>query len=246
MTCTADAKPSVGNVRWTRNGKFISIHDTLTIHRVSLNDAGRYVCEADNGLGRLADAEITLDVLYSPRVTVIQSKNVQEGEDIVIHCNVTANPPPATIEWLKEDDNLFRQNGETLRLNSVTAQNQGNYVCRAVNILKTTNGDSTNGIGNATVAVRIRHAPGKTFITPSNPIAVQDESITLTCGADPPGWPTPTYTWWRKENPRSELKLGVNFTINRVTKSDEGTYFCQPNNNLGKGTESAVTVKVTF
>ena len=244
MTCSADAKPAVGNVRWTRNGRFISTKETLFHDRVSLSDAGRYVCEANNGLGRLADAELTLDVLYGPRVTVIQSKDVNEGDDIFITCNVTANPSPVTIEWLKVGDDSFRQSGDVLRLTRVTALNQGNYICRAVNILNPTNGDSTDRIGNATVAVRIRHAPGATFITPKDPIAVQGESATLTCGADPPGWPMPTYRWWRKEFPDANLELGANYTIQRASKSDEGTYFCQPSNSLGKGTEAAASIKV--
>lgn len=244
LTCTADAKPPVSNVRWTRGGRFIGTVSSHMIERVSLDDAGRYVCQADNGLGRLREAEVTLDVLYGPRVSVISSKDVDEGEDVIISCNVTANPTPVTIEWLKEGDDTFRQNGiDILRLNRVSAVNQGNYICRAVNILNPTGGEPSDRIGNATVAVRVRHAPGKTYILPKEPIAVQDEPATLTCGADPPGWPMPTYRWWRQDS-ESTLTLGANYSIPRASLSDEGTYYCQPSNRLGKGTHASTTVKV--
>lgn len=244
LTCTADAKPPVSNVRWTRGGRFIGTVSSHKIERVSLDDAGRYVCQADNGLGHLREAEVTLDVLYGPRVSVISSKDVDEGEDVIVSCNVTANPAPVTIEWLKEGDDTFRQNGiDILRLNRVSAVNQGNYICRAVNILNPTGGEPSDRIGNATVAVRVRHAPGKTYILPKEPIAVQDEPATLTCGADPPGWPMPTYRWWRHDS-ESTLTLGANYSIPRASLSDEGTYYCQPSNRLGKGTHASVTVKV--
>ncbi|KAK8741082.1 hypothetical protein OTU49_002485 [Cherax quadricarinatus] len=244
LTCSADAKPPVSNVRWTRGGRFIGTLNTLVKERVTLDDAGRYVCQADNGLGRLREAEVTLDVLYGPRVSVISSKDVDEGEDIVITCNVTANPAPVTIEWLKEGDDSFRQSGvDILRLNRVSAVNQGNYICRAVNILNPTGGEPSDRIGNATVAVRVRHAPGKTYITPAEPIAVQGEQSTLTCGAEPPGWPMPTYRWWRHDSDAT-LTLGANYTIPRASLTDEGTYYCQPSNRLGKGTPASVRVRV--
>ncbi|XP_071537068.1 hemicentin-2 [Panulirus ornatus] len=244
LTCSADAKPPVSNVRWTRGGRFIGTLNTLIKDRVTLDDAGRYVCQADNGLGRLREAEVTLDVLYGPRVSVISSKDADEGEDIVITCNVTANPTPVTIEWLKEGDDSFRQSGiDSLRLNHVSAANQGNYICRAVNILTPTGGDPSDRVGNATVAVRVRHAPGKTYITPAEPIAVQGEQSTLTCGADPPGWPMPTYRWWRHDSDAT-LTLGANYTIPRASLTDEGTYYCQPSNRLGKGTPASVRVRV--
>ncbi|CAL4088052.1 unnamed protein product [Meganyctiphanes norvegica] len=243
MTCQADAKPPVSNVRWTRAGRFLETKNTFSKMNVEMDDAGRYICLADNGLGVTKENEITVDVLYGPRVTVISNKDVDEGENILIPCNVTASPPPVTIEWLKIGDDSFRQNGELLRLDHVTAANQGDYICRAVNILNPTGGEASDRVGNATVAVRVRHAPGKTFITPSEPIAVQEEATTLTCGANPPGWPTPTYRWWRGDSDAT-LTLGENYTIPRASINDEGIYYCQPSNRLGKGTPASVTVKV--
>ncbi|XP_076065499.1 hemicentin protein echinoid [Oratosquilla oratoria] len=243
LTCSADAKPPVNNVRWTRNGRFLGTSNDLEHNPVKLEDAGRYVCQAENGLKHTVEEAVTLDVLYAPRVSVISSKDVEEGEDILILCNVTANPAPVKTEWLKEGDETFRQSGDILRLNSVSAVNQGNYVCRSVNVLTPTGGDSVDREGNATVAVRVRHAPGKTFITPSEPIAVQDEALTLTCGANPPGWPMPTYRWWRHGS-ETTLTHGANYTIPTATLQIEGTYYCQPRNKLGKGTPASVALKV--
>lgn len=243
LTCNADAKPAVSNVRWTRGGRFIDTRNTFLKDRISMDDAGRYVCQADNGLGALREAEVTLDVLYGPRVSVISSKDVDEGAEVKITCNVTANPAPVTVEWIKEGDSSFRQSGDILRLSSVSAVNQGNYICRAVNILNPTNEDPSDRIGNATVAVRVRHAPGKTYITPAEPIAVQGEQTTLTCGADPPGWPVPSYRWTRQDS-EGILIQNANYTIPRASLNDEGIYNCVTFNPLGKGTVASVRVRV--
>uniref|UniRef100_A0A2P2HYG8 Hemicentin-1-like n=1 Tax=Hirondellea gigas TaxID=1518452 RepID=A0A2P2HYG8_9CRUS len=244
LTCSVDAKPQVTNVRWTRGGRFIDIREIFTIPMATLEQAGRYICQADNGLGILREREVTLDVLYGPIVSVPNSRDLEVGQNLVVTCNVTANPAPRTIEWYKEDDPSFRQSGDILRINSVTATNQGNYICRAVNFLSPTNKEGSDRIGNATVAVRIRHAPGKSFVKLSTPDAVLDESVTLSCGASPPGWPTPRYEWRRLNTDSPLLVGGPEYTIPRATYGHEGTYTCQPFNRLGKGTTASVSLKV--
>ncbi|KAF2362074.1 Immunoglobulin-like domain [Trinorchestia longiramus] len=243
LSCDVDAKPPVKNVRWTRGKKFIDIRKTLVIDTATEEYAGRYICQADNGLGILREREVTLDVLYGPIVTVPASRDLEEGQNLVITCNVTANPAPRIIEWYKVDDESFRQSGDILRINSVTAANQGDYVCRAVNFLAPTNQDGSDRIGNATVAVRIHHAPGKTFIKLSTPVAVLDESVILTCGSNPPGWPTPRYEW-RRHDSDTPLIIGPNYTIPKASYADEGTYTCQPSNRLGKGSKASMPLKV--
>ncbi|XP_064112028.1 hemicentin-2-like isoform X2 [Macrobrachium nipponense] len=243
LTCSVDAKPPVSNVRWTRSGRFLDTRNAYVIDRITMEDAGRYVCQADNGLGTLREAEVTLDVLYGPKVSVISIKEVDEEDDVMITCNVTANPAPVTVEWYKEGDDSFCQTGDILRLSQITAADQGNYICRAVNILNPTDGESSDRIGNDTVAIKVQHAPGRTYITPAEPIAVQGEPFVLTCGADPPGWPTPSYRWWRRDSDAT-LKMGGNYTITRATLNDEGTFFCQPSNSLGRGSPASATVRV--
>ena len=70
LVCQVDAKPSVSTVKWTRNGRFIDTHFKHTIPRVTLQDSGTYVCSADNGLGQVGKAELKLDVLYGPVVSL--------------------------------------------------------------------------------------------------------------------------------------------------------------------------------
>ena len=85
MACEVDAKPGVSTVKWERNGRFIDTNFKHTIPRVTIQDAGTYVCSADNGLGQAGKAELKLDVLYGPVVTVegqrLSSKRISNKLD---------------------------------------------------------------------------------------------------------------------------------------------------------------------
>lgn len=61
-------------------------------------------------------------------------------------------------------------------------------------------GRRSEKIGNASIALLIRHKPGRARIMPDKPVATEGSSVTLTCTASPPGWPAPQYRWFRIES----------------------------------------------
>lgn len=249
LECHVDAKPKVSNVRWTRNGRFISSSMTYAIPRVTHQDAGKYACSADNGLGKLGEQEIFLDVLYPP-VVVIESKTreTEEHETINIKCNVTSNPEPVTIEWLKEGSADFRSTGDILTLRDVRAENAGTYVCRAVNIMMPYGGKRVERVGNSTVALLVRHRPGQASINPSNPIVHVGNGVTLTCSANPPGWPVPQYRWFRDGEGEAQsqtiMAQGSQLVIPRAHLGSEGRYHCHAVNELGHGEMATISLEV--
>lgn len=244
LECQVDAKPAVNTVKWTRNGRFIDTHFKHTIPRVTLQDSGTYVCSADNGLGQVGKSELKLDVLYGPVVTLQPAqREFNEGDNIEVDCRVDANPRPSTIQWFKEGDERFVQNGPTLRLNGVTATNNGRYICSATNHLHPSGKGKLTRSGNATIDVNIRHKPGEGFILPEKPMAVEGRRMTLTCGAKPPGYPVPQFRWW-KEGSDTALAVGSEFTIDSVRLNNAGKYYCEPSNELGKGSTASIDLEV--
>ena len=242
IQCQVDAKPAVYNVRWTRGGRNIATSFNHTLRSVSLDEDGVYVCTADNGLGQVGEAELQLDVLHPPIVTISgesQRKEVEIGASVVIPCNVSAKPAPTSIEWLKEGDAQFRSNGPVLRLNRVAAADNGRYLCRATNMIGV-----TERSGNATFQLLVKHEPGPAKISPEEPIAVDEASITLTCAADPPGWPVPQYRWWKAGAEATILASTPELTIPVARQNSEGIYYCQPSNELGTGGSSFVNLRV--
>ncbi|XP_077286250.1 hemicentin protein echinoid isoform X2 [Arctopsyche grandis] len=249
MECKVDSKPKVSNVRWTRNNRFISPSVTHTLNRVTIEDSGKYTCSADNGLGKIGEQELFLDVLFPPSV-VIESKTreTEEGGMVNIRCNVTANPEPISIEWTKEGKADFRQSGESLRLPRVTADSAGTYICKATNIIVTAGGKRIEKTGTSSVAVLVRHKPGKARISPDRPIAQEGSAVTLSCAANPPGWPTPQYKWFRDGDSQGSqpivLAMGPKYAIPSAHLGSEGTYHCQATNVLGHGEMSSINLEV--
>lgn len=249
LECNVDAKPKVTNVRWTRNGRFISSSSIYTIHRVSVQDAGEYECSADNGLGRTGSQRINLDVLYAP-VVVIETKTreAEERESINIKCNVTSNPPPVEIEWLKEGNQEFRHSGDVLSISDIKAEHAGTYICRGINNMRPYGGKAAERIGNTTVAVLVRHRPGKASITPNKPVVHVGSGVTLTCSANPPGWPVPQFRWFRdvegEISTQTILAQGSQFVIPRAHLGSEGRYHCHAANELGHGEMATITLEV--
>jgi len=261
LECSVDAKPKVNKVRWMRNGRFIATAFTHTIHRVTLDDAGKYTCTADNGLGQAGEAEIVLDVLYPPVVTIeagagsVNHKEAEDGETLVVRCNVSANPAPITVEWLRDGHPGFRQSGSVLRIERVSSETVGSYTCRAINILNPSAQPRRRmeRIGNASITILVRHKPGRAQISPSKPVAAEGAGITLTCSANPPGWPAPQYRWWRdgdhlsgssNSGAATVLATGQKYTIPSAHLSSEGKYQCQATNEMGHGDPASVTLVV--
>ena len=98
--------------------------------------------------------------------------------------------------------------------------------------------------GNATISIAVKHAPGNTFILPKKPTAFEGKPITLECGAKPPGYPLPTYRWWKEGSENSVLATGAKFTIDSVQLTSAGKYYCQPNNDFGSGSVAEISLNV--
>ncbi|XP_049288781.1 titin-like isoform X1 [Anopheles funestus] len=251
LECAVDSKPKVPNVRWTRNGRLISSSPSHPIQRVSVQDAGNYACSADNGLGKVGEQIITLDVLYAP-IVVIESKTweAEERSTVTIRCNVTSNPPPVSIEWFKEGSPDFRYTGDILQLRDVKAEHAGRYVCRAVNMMKPYNGKIVERVGNSTVALLVRHRPGQAYINPSKPVVHVGNGVTLTCSANPPGWPVPQFRWFKDavgellSTTKTILAQGPQYVIPRAHLGSEGSYHCHAVNELGHGPMATINLEV--
>lgn len=109
-------------------------------------------------------------------------------------------------------------------------------------------GKRVERIGNATVALLVRHRPGQASINPSKPVVHVGNGVTLTCSANPPGWPVPQFRWFRdvegEISTQTILAQGSQYVIPRAHLGSEGKYHCHAANELGHGDMATITLEV--
>ncbi|XP_023213810.1 B-cell receptor CD22-like [Centruroides sculpturatus] len=157
MTCSAVANPAVRMIKWVKNGQFLSNKLNHTITAVTPEDSGTYTCIADNGIGEPTKADLKLSVLYGPKVSLLPDKEITLGKSVNVKCNVASNPPPHNLQWLKQGDQYFHQNGDMLRLTSISAEDAGKYTCQATTTLRPSGTTIQKEVtSNATILIYVR------------------------------------------------------------------------------------------
>ena len=178
------------------------------------------------------------------QVVVSGANDVDVGDTVSITCQVSSNPRPLGVQWFKKNDPNFVQPGNTLKIAGVSAEDSGQFICNSFNIIHPSGGERTRKEKNVTVSVNVRHKPGRASISPTEAIAVAGRSVTLVCSADPPGYPEPTYKWWRDGRDATILSVSSHYTIDKVEAGSAGKYYCQPHNSLGHVSPATVDLQV--
>ncbi|XP_038045708.1 fibroblast growth factor receptor 4-like [Patiria miniata] len=126
---------------------------TLRIYRVTLKDAGSYICISGNDLGTSSESSLlTVNKASRPFMIAMENKEVIVGSIVTFDCQVMSSTEPA-IHWWKTDQSgdtyelsaiqgeidilnpSQRENVHSLafRIYSVTSEDAGTYTCIAGN-----------------------------------------------------------------------------------------------------------------
>ncbi|XP_036394464.1 B-cell receptor CD22-like [Megalops cyprinoides] len=249
---------------------------TYTIAGVSKTHAGEYYCEAQNDVGKGQSPHLHLNVQYSPKntsVSVSPSGEIEGGSSVTLTCSSNANPPVQRYTWLKKSLNLkidpgTVREGDNVKLTcsttcslhsptfiwyknrnplsntnqilqfSASSDDAGSYSCAV---------SGYESLPSTAVTLIVRYAPMNTLLTvsPSAEI-VEGISVTLTCSsnANPP---VQSYGWFKK-NQYEALRTGKEqtYTIARVSKTHAGEYYCEAQNDVGKGQSPHLHLNVQY
>ncbi|PVD27655.1 hypothetical protein C0Q70_12822 [Pomacea canaliculata] len=246
-SATGDPRPTI---QWQKEdgripfGRARQLDDgTLWIEKVQVSDDGIYVCMAENVAGT-AKAVGRLTVHTMPSFLIKPSNLiVGKGRTATLQCVVTGNPPP-TVFWSKgkEQHLMFpnQENGRfsvsedgTFRIRDVEYQDEGQYVCQALNVL---------GSEKATATIEVRdddtRPPPIIIMGPQNQTLELKEVAMLPCQAT--GDPPPVIRWYKDDrpllgdDPRITILNSGTLQISDVRTTDTAVYTCKAISETGE------------
>ncbi|KAF3835345.1 hypothetical protein F7725_027903 [Dissostichus mawsoni] len=211
---------------------------SLHIERVQLDDAGDYICLAENVIGA-TNHTTTVNVYVIPTIQYgPQVFNTIEGTPITLPCRASGVPPP-DITWAKGGELLnlggpaFSMDSDgSLLITSPSGNETGEFLCTA-----------TNAAGHAarkvqlTVYVRPRSGVGGAGGSAEPMTVVEGEDAILPCEVH--SVPPPTISWAKERQlispfsrRHTQLSSG-SMKILETRVSDSGLYVCVASNIAG-------------
>ncbi|XP_033937393.1 hemicentin-1 [Pseudochaenichthys georgianus] len=211
---------------------------SLHIERVQLDDAGDYICLAENVIGA-TNHTTTVNVYVIPTIQYgPQVFNTIEGTPITLPCRARGVPPP-DITWAKGGELLnlggpaFSMDSDgSLLITSPSGNETGEFLCTA-----------TNAAGHAarkvqlTVYVRPRSGVGGAGGSAEPMTVVEGEDAILLCEVH--SVPPPTISWAKERqlispfSPRHTQLSSGSMKILETRVSDSGLYVCVASNIAG-------------
>ncbi|XP_044113326.1 carcinoembryonic antigen-related cell adhesion molecule 1-like isoform X3 [Neovison vison] len=198
---------------------------TLTIHGVTRDDTGPYVCATRNPVSDGRSDPFTLNVLYGPDAPTISPPDsyYHPGANLNLSCHATSNPP-ARYSWLI--NGRPQTDTQELFIPNITANDSGSYTCLASN--------SDTRLNKTTVkTITVSEPLAQPSLHASNTTLTEDDSVFLTCSTNNTG----VSIGWLFDG--QSLKLtermtlsqdNSTLTIHPVRKEDAGNYQCEVSN----------------
>ncbi|XP_011310480.1 roundabout homolog 2-like [Fopius arisanus] len=221
---------------------------SLKIERVTPQDAGTYICDAENGVGAIS-ASATLTVHSRPVFTDFpKDEIVSTGSDVSFACSARGAPKPA-IFWSREGSQELMFPGNvyqsrytinedgSMHIKQVNKKDEGHYVCSAISLA---------GASTATIFLQVMPIeevpPPIIELGPANQTLPVKSTAYLPCRAV--GTPTPRVHWHKDGvlislGNRITMSSNGTLIIDELQSADSGLYTCIASSESGNTSWSA-------
>ncbi|XP_044180195.1 fibroblast growth factor receptor 3-like isoform X2 [Acropora millepora] len=233
VTCSAIGKPVVHTYHLFKDGILVHTSIDPVLFWTQETTAGGeivYTCVANNTVAT-AKATTAINVNEPPSILPFTRKEVTEGGNLTVMCNVSGIPPP-TVFWVKTS-NGERTNGTDLVLTNINRPQSGDYTCEASNPC----GDATQS-----VEIDVRFKPEMVQLMASKTTLCKGESIFLNCSANSEP-AVHSYQLYKNGTMVNEVHSGGVWFLTMAT-GGVFVYKCKVNNSIGTAMSSNVSITV--
>ncbi|XP_068809627.1 hemicentin-1 isoform X4 [Struthio camelus] len=221
------------NIITAGNGYMVLPSGSLQIARSTVEDAGTYMCVAQNPAGT-ALGKIKLKVQVPPVIkSHLKEHVVPVDRSATLQCEAEGYPGPE-ISWHKDGQQITESvrrrilSTGALQIALVQPGDTGRYTCIAANLA----GSSSSS------TELIVHIPPRIRSTEAQYTVTEDSQAVLSCVAD--GIPAPTINW-KKDNAlladiagKYRAVPGGDLVLDNVVPEDSGHYTCIASNAAGE------------
>ncbi|XP_065933551.1 serine-rich adhesin for platelets isoform X4 [Magallana gigas] len=183
----------------------------------------------------------TLEVEYSPTVSLSKTQKTVEGQNLSITCSYSpGNPITTSLYWTKTNS-VFRYNGQLLQIPNIGRKDSGTYVCHAEN----TYSSGKKGTANATIEIDVQYGPSLTYGQALKVSEGQSARMSTSVTSNPA-----SNVSWSRDNLLVSTQQYVNgttrYTIQKTQCTDTGPFQVVASNGVQSKQATKVFLYVYF
>ncbi|XP_077116198.1 B-cell receptor CD22-like [Ranitomeya variabilis] len=233
------SNPEVTYIAWYQNNKLVATFSNKK--SILAKDAGTYMCEASNEIGKSSSNKVSVEVLYPPKnskCTIVNSNQKKEGEQVTFQCqSQQSNPVISSYEWFKGENLYKTTNSDFLILSNLQWNDAGTYSCKAINTIGSSKGECRG--------LYINYSPKNVTIkvSPGNSVT-ENTKVQLNCTATTPTLDKLTYSWYHNDQPL--LKYQKEYALESIQMGHAGEYYCVVYNDVGSSKSQVLSLHVLY
>ncbi|KAL7826632.1 hypothetical protein AOLI_G00318410 [Acnodon oligacanthus] len=167
-------------------------------------------------------------------VSVSPSGEIVKGSSVTLTCYCLSH---LTVNYTWFRGTTLIGTTQSYRIYRITAEDSGEYMCKASN---------ARGDTNATLTLSVLYSPKSVMVTRPPGEIFEGRSVTLTCSCDA-NPPVVNYTWFKRSGTEdSQIWTGQNYTIEHISIQDSYKYKCRASNRLGSALSESVPFDILY
>ncbi|XP_066575213.1 B-cell receptor CD22 [Amia ocellicauda] len=241
FTCKTQANPAP-NYYWYKKDSKSTVRlepksQVMDLVKVTVKDAGKYHCSAENEYNAQNSSSIEVEVLYPPfKPTLTIPSDVIQGSRTTIVCSVQSHPV-SELKLTTIKHSVIKTTNSIEVTFIAEVNDTGPVTCTAKN---------TEGTSERTEKLLVKYPPTIPSVVASTSDIRENKYLDLRCNSQ--GYPPITHYSWFKVTEGKDKTMGNGnpLKFNHVSYTDSGSYYCSVKNDIGESNSTVTTFNVKY